>query len=137
KTSIPIGRPIANMKAYVLNEYMKVVPVGVAGELYLSGAGLSLGYINATELTEKSFVQNPFSNDSNARLYKTGDIVRWLADGNLEFLGRKDHQVKVRGYRIELGEIEARLHALDTIQQAVVEVKETAAGDKQLVGYLI
>ncbi len=137
KASIPIGTPIANMKAYVLNEYMKVVPVGVVGELYLSGAGLSLGYINAPELTEKSFINNPFSNDPNAQLYKTGDLVRWLPDGNLEFLGRIDHQVKVRGYRIELGEIETELQSLETIKQAVVELKETASGDKQLVGYLI
>ena len=134
--SIPIGIPINNMKAYVLDTNKKVVPVGVVGELYLSGPGLSDGYINRPELTAEVFVENPFSNASNAKLYKTGDLVRWLPDGNLEFLGRKDYQVKIRGYRIELGEIEAKLQALEPIQQAVVEVKETTAGGKQLVGYL-
>ncbi len=134
--SIYIGKPISNMKGYVLDANMKVVPIGVVGELCLSGPALSDGYINRPELTAAVFVDNPFSDGSYAKLYKTGDLVRWLPDGNLEFLGRKDHQVKIRGYRIELGEIEARLQALDAIQQAVVEVKETAAGDEQLVGYL-
>ncbi|WP_340203703.1 amino acid adenylation domain-containing protein [Ascidiimonas sp. W6] len=137
KASMPIGKPIANTKAYVLDTYMKVVPIGVAGELYLSGPGLSKGYLNEPELNKNNFIENLFSNEADSKLYRTGDIVCWLPDGNLEFLGRKDHQVKIRGYRIELGEIEAKLQVLDTVQQALVEVKETAAGDKQLVGYLM
>ncbi len=137
KQSIPIGKPISNVKAYVLDANMKVVPVGIMGELYLSGAGISLGYINAKELTEKSFINNPFSDDPNARLYKTGDVVRWMKDGNLEYFGRKDHQVKIRGYRIELGEIEAALLTVAKIQRAVVDVKINTTGDRFLVGYII
>src|SRR5690606_12250253 len=137
KQSIPIGKPISNVKAYVLDANMKVVPVGIMGELYLSGVGISLGYVNAKELTQKSFIDNPFSDDPSARLYKTGDMVRWMKDGNLEYYGRKDHQVKIRGYRIELGDIEAALLTVDAIQRTVVDVKTNTTGDRFSVGYII
>ncbi len=116
----PIGLPVQNIEIYLLNEQMQVVPVGTTGEMYIGGVGLAQGYLNRPELTAKKFIQNPFSHDSDSRLYKTGDLARYLPDGNLEFVGRIDHQVKIRGYRIELGEIEAKLHQYPNISDAVV-----------------
>ncbi|WP_242295080.1 amino acid adenylation domain-containing protein, partial [Bacillus cereus group sp. BfR-BA-01381] len=105
-TNIPIGRPIANTEVYVLDRNLQHLSIGVPGELYVGGEGVARGYLNQPELTEEKFILNPFVSDSKARLYKTGDLVRYLPDGNIEFLGRIDNQVKIRGFRIELGEIE-------------------------------
>ncbi|MDP1603152.1 MAG: amino acid adenylation domain-containing protein [Legionella sp.] len=133
-----IGRPIANVKCYVLDKNLMPVPVGVAGELYIGGAGVARGYLNQPKLTTERFIENPFA--SNTRLYKTGDLVRWLADGNLEFLGRNDFQVKIRGYRVELSEIEQVLLSHDSIEQCVVLVSEKSslqAIDLHLVAYYV
>jgi aspartate racemase len=134
-TSIPIGRPIANTQVYNLDRNLQPLPVGVVGNLYIGGDGLALGYLNLSELTKDSFISNPFL--PNERIYKTGDLVRYMPDGNLEFVGRADDQVKIRGYRIELGEIEKALKEQLEIAQAVVEAREDQAGDKRLVAYLV
>lgn len=135
--SIPIGKPIANTTAYILNTYGTPVPIGVVGELHLGGDGLARGYRNSKEFTAERFIPDPFSNRADARLYRTGDLVRWQADGNIEFLGRRDQQIKLRGFRVELGEIEAALLRQTDIQQAVVLLREDHPGDKRLVAYLV
>ena len=134
---VPIGRPIANMEMYVLDERMSSVPVGVSGELYIGGVGLARGYRGRAELTAERFVPHPYSQEAGARLYRTGDIGKYLPDGKLEYEGRRDEQVKVRGYRIELGEIEAALREHEAVRDAVVVVQEDEKGHKRLVGYLI
>lgn len=135
--SVPIGRPIAGTTVYILDKQGEPVPPGVAGELHAGGDGLARGYLNAPELTQEKFVADPFSTDSQARLYKTGDLARWRPDGTIEFLGRFDHQVKIRGYRIELGEIEHALRGCPGVTDAVVVVSEAESGDKQLFAYLV
>ncbi|WP_170319644.1 amino acid adenylation domain-containing protein [Polyangium spumosum] len=133
--SVPIGKPISNSTAYVLDEALSPLPPFVAGELYVGGDGLASGYVNAPELTAERFIPDPFSREPGARLYKTGDRAHYLPDGSIEFLGRLDRQVKIHGYRIELGEIEAALLACPWVREAVVTVREDGAGDKRLVAY--
>ncbi|MEO7838713.1 MAG: amino acid adenylation domain-containing protein, partial [Anaerolineales bacterium] len=130
---ISIGKAIANTSVYILNRHFEPVPIGVVGDLYLGGAGLARGYLNRPEETAEKFIPNPFG---QGRLFKTGDLARWLPDGNLEFLGRIDDQVKLRGFRIELGEIEAVLNLHSAVEQSLIALKERAAGDKQLVAYI-
>jgi amino acid adenylation domain-containing protein len=135
--NIPIGRPLANREAYILNQYGNAVPAGVPGELYIGGASLARGYLKRPEFTAEKFIPNPFSAELGSRLYRTGDRARYRPDGNIEFLGRIDHQVKVRGFRIELGEIEAALRQHPTVSEAVVLAQETPLGETQLVAYLV
>ena len=133
--NIPIGRPLANCEAYVVDEKDRLVPVGVVGELCLAGANLSRGYLNRPDLTAQRFVENPFR--PGTRMYRTGDLVRWLPDGNLEFQGRKDFQVKIRGFRIELGEIERLMREQPGVTQAVVIDRPDPTGTKYLAGYYV
>jgi len=133
---IPIGLPIDNTEFYVIDANGQLAPIGVAGELHIGGDGLARGYFRRPELTAEKFIPNPFSTNANARLYKTGDLVRRWSDGRLEFLGRLDHQVKLRGFRIELGEIETALGRYPGVREAVVMVREDVPGDKRLVAYL-
>ena len=135
RRTVPIGRPVANTQLYVLDEAMEPVPIGVAGELYLGGVQVGAGYWGRPELTADRFVRDPFSADSQARLYKTGDLARWLPDGVVEYLGRLDFQVKLRGFRIELGEIEAALSAHAGVREVVVVANENLPGGAALIAY--
>ena len=137
-TSLPIGCPITHTQIYLLDSYLQPVPIGIPGELYISGDGLARSYLNRPELTAEKFIPNPFFNlKSQQRLYKTGDLARYQADGNIEFLGRVDNQVKIRGFRIELGEIEAVFNQHSAVSEAVVVTYEDVPGEQQLVAYLI
>ena len=156
--SVSIGRPIANTEIYILDKHLQAVPIGVPGELHIGGVGLASGYLNLPELTEQKFIQNPFLKSkeaeqninykllpithyllpiTNSKLYKTGDSVRYLSDGNIEFLGRIDNQVKIRGFRIELGEIEALLAQNSLVRASAVVVREDQSGNKQIVAYIV
>jgi amino acid adenylation domain-containing protein len=133
---ITIGRPIANTSIYILDSHLCPAPIGVAAEMHIGGAGVAWGYLNRPELTAERFLPDPFSQDGGGRIYKTGDLSRWLPGGQIEFLGRNDYQVKIRGFRIELGEIEARLQQQPGIREAVVLAREDAPGEKRLVAYV-
>ncbi|MBD1920353.1 amino acid adenylation domain-containing protein [Microcoleus sp. FACHB-831] len=140
--NIPIGRPIANTQIYLLDANLQPVPIGIVGELYIGGDGLARGYLNRTELTAERFIPNPFISyrdaiNGGATIYKTGDLARYLPDGNIEFLGRIDNQVKIRGFRIELAEIEAILCQHPAVREAVAIVREEVPGDKHLVAYIV
>lgn len=136
---VPIGRPFASNHFYVLDDAMQPMPVGVAGELYVGGAGLARGYLNRPDLTAEKFIAMPASllGERNGRLYRTGDLARFLSDGNIEFLGRKDHQVKIRGFRIELGEVQSVLQDVPGVKDCVVIDREDPPGDRRLVAYIV
>lgn len=143
---VPIGKPIKNVQTYVLDAHLQPVPIGIPGELYIGGTGVARGYVNRSELTSEKFIPNLLTHSSihssthlsiSPRLYKTGDLVRYRSDGNLEYLGRIDTQVKIRGFRVELGEIESALHQHPIVREAVVVVRETESGNKHLVAYVV
>jgi amino acid adenylation domain-containing protein len=149
ESRVPIGRPIANMRIYILDEHCEPVPVEMIGEIYVGGVGVARGYLNRAELTAERFISDPFSGDfptgdslasrsvAHGRMYKTGDLGRWRSDGTIEYLGRNDHQVKIRGFRIELGEIEAQLLCHEQIKEAVVIAREDVRGETRLVAYVV
>jgi surfactin family lipopeptide synthetase A len=134
---IPIGYVLQNLQLYILNSNLVPVPRGAAGELYVGGVGLARGYLSKPGLTAETFIANPFSDKPGERLYKTGDLVRYLPDGNIDFIGRVDHQVKIRGFRIELGEIESTISSIDGVKQAIVLAREDEPGQKKLVAYVV
>ena len=134
---VPIGRPVDNTVCYILNKKLVPVPVGIPGELYIGGDGISPGYLNLPAQTDERFIVNPFGNNPEEKIYKTGDLVTWFNDGNMVFLNRLDTQVKIRGFRIELGEIESAIAQFEVVKDNVVIVREDIPGDKKLVGYII
>jgi surfactin family lipopeptide synthetase A len=136
-SAVTIGRPIGNTEIFILDKLLQPVPIGVAGELHIGGDGLARGYLKRPELTAEKFIAHPLSSDPKARLYKTGDLVRYLTNGNLEFLGRIDHQVKIRGFRVELGEIETVLRQHTAVSDVVVVAREDGAGEERVVAYLV
>ena len=135
EATIPIGQPIANTRIYILDSRGEPVPIGITGEIHIGGEEVARGYLDRTGLTADQFIVDPFTEEAGARMYKTGDLGRWLADGTIEFLGRTDEQVKIRGVRIELGEIEARLVEHSGVREAVVTAREQGSGEKRLVAY--
>ncbi|MGN4561912.1 amino acid adenylation domain-containing protein [Bacillus cereus group sp. MYBK5-2] len=130
-----IGKPIPTLQAYILDEYQRIQPIGIIGELYVAGDGLARGYLNRPELTAEKFVENPFI--PGERMYRTGDLAKWLPDGNIEYIGRIDHQVKIRGYRIEIGEVELQLLKVPSVNEAIVIVREDEVGQKHLCTYFV
>jgi len=135
--SIPIGKPIANTEVYVLDPQLKPVPIGIPGELYTGGDGLARGYLNRPELSAEKFISNPFASGGEGKLYKTGDLVRWLSNGEIEFLGRLDDQVKIRGFRVEPGEVEAAIRSHPRVRDSVVIVESRSSSGKRLVAYFV
>ncbi|HEY6247691.1 MAG TPA: amino acid adenylation domain-containing protein, partial [Pyrinomonadaceae bacterium] len=135
--TVPIGKPITNTRVYILDPHLKLMPTGLAGELYIGGAGLAAGYLNQPIETAVRFIPNPFSDERGGRLYRTGDLTRYLPDGNIEFLGRVDHQVKVRGFRVELAEIESVLLKHSQVRQAVVIAEPATADNQRLLAYVV
>ena len=133
----PLGRPLANIQVYILDQHLQPVPIGVPGELHIAGVCLARGYINHSDLTAEKFIPHPFNSVPGARLYKTGDLARYRADGNIEFLGRRDHQVKIRGFQVEPGEIEVRLKQHPLVREAAVLAREDLPGGKQLAAYIV
>ncbi len=133
----PIGKPIANCELYVVDQHMELAPIGTAGELLIGGMNLAFGYLNRPQLTKTKFIRNPFSDHSDSKLFRTGDLVRWLKDGNLEYIGRLDHQAKISGYTIDLNEIESALSQYSDINEVVVLAKELVNGQKTLIAYLV
>src|SRR5947209_2695025 len=133
----PIGQPIANAQVYILDKHEQFVPVGVAGEIYIGGAGVARGYLNRPDMTEKRFLKDPFAKEEGARMYRSGDLARWRPDGTIEFIGRNDSQVKIRGYRVELGEIEAMLQQQSGVRGCAVVMKTGANGSNRLVAYVV
>ena len=134
---LPIGRPVANTRVYILDSHLQPVPIGARGELHIGGDGVARGYLDRPELTAEKFIADPFSDGQEARMYKTGDLARYLPDGNIEFLGRADFQVKVRGFRVELGEVESALNKYPKVRESVVCCRESEFGDKRLVAYVV
>jgi len=135
--TVPIGRPIANTQVYILDRHQQPVPIGVPGELHIGGASLARGYLNRPDLTDEKFISNPLNDNTNTRLYKTGDLVRYLSDGNIEFLGRLDRQVKIRGFRIELSEVETAIAQHPAVRETVVVAREDIPGHKYLAAYIV
>jgi hypothetical protein len=135
KAAISVGRPIANTRVYILDRFRQPVPVGVAGDLFIGGAGVTRGYLGRAELTAECFVDDPFRNEEQAAIYRTGDRARYRADGSIEYLGREDTQVKVRGYRIELGEIESVLSTHPAVAESVAVVREFGPSDHRIIAY--
>ncbi|MDJ0732574.1 MAG: amino acid adenylation domain-containing protein [Nostocaceae cyanobacterium] len=133
----PIGKPVNNSQIYLLDQYLQPVPIGIPGEIYIGGVGLAQGYLNRPQLTREKFISNPFTPSISPRLYKTGDVARYLPDGNLEFIGRKDNQIKMRGFRIELGEIESVIKQHPAVQNSVVVAREDMSNNKQLIAYIV
>jgi hypothetical protein len=133
----PIGRPLPDLSAYILDQHLNPVPIGVPGQLYVGGAGVARGYLKRPELTAERFIRNPFSIEPGARLYQTGDLVRYLPDGSMDYLGRVDHQVKIRGFRIELGEVEAVLGRHPAVAQVAAVVAPAATGERRLLAYVV
>ena len=136
-SAVPIGRPIPNARMYILDASLRPLPIGAAGELHIGGVSLARGYLNRPHLTAEKFIPNPFAGEPGSRLYKTGDLARYLSDGNIQYLGRRDHQIKIRGFRIELGEIEAALAQHPSVRQTIVTLHESASGDQRLVSYVV
>src|SRR5262249_44065156 len=133
----PIGRPIENTQVYILDDSRQLTPIGVPGELYISGACVARGYLNRPELTAERFISHSFGRDTGARLYRTGDRARWRIDGTLEFLGRIDRQIKIRGHRVELGEVEAVISEHQSIAQCAVVSHQEQGGETRLVAYCV